>query len=377
MNAKSFGRMAGRVAHATERVAKAVGEGFEKADNFARDVYDGASEYVTDPAGLRHDAHEVQKEVQGWVDETAQQFQIAAFAMVVAIIAAAIPTQEISSSTTALLWAQWGVIVVLGLVAASALLKAALAYRALRVATLGALIADRVAKSGTISDRIARVFTTFAFAPAFFALALTGYLLIVPFRHNPYAALIALLAVATTILVALWNPKVRWAYKIPTLLFVIATILPFVSWGGSAIQRQVAIKENATVAATVAREQRQQAARAQTIAAQEGIEGTWSVVGGAGSPVYVGDYTIDPSGSLTKFQLEFSFVGSNNIAYSNNWNCSRVVQSTNRYNCTYTQRWDGGSIKEPASLTRINSSTFSGRYMHNNLWKEITFQKQG
>lgn len=164
-------------------------------------------------------------------------------------------------------------------------------------------------------------------------------------------------------------------------LFVLALVVTFAHLFGR-VKTKVTEDRGQTTAERSVRAQEERAAasaaaaatQARIDSARRNIEGVWQLVGGADSPVYVGDYTIDRSGNLQQFQFEFSFVGSNGRAYSNTWDCS--LTRSDRYDCTYRQRWDGGSMRENAVLERKDSDTFTGRYMYQNQWRDVTFRKR-
>lgn len=154
---------------------------------------------------------------------------------------------------------------------------------------------------------------------------------------------------------------------------VILTVLYWVSNIGSAIANR---REVAEIERSVQTEQRQQtiaAARAQTVAAHEQMEGVWRIIGGVDSPVYVSNYSITSSGELKSFEFQYSFVGaSDGRPYSNTWSCSAT--RTNQFECTWRQRWEGGSQRGEAFLTK-SGDMFSGRFLYQNQWEEITFKK--
>jgi len=89
--------------------------------------------------------------------------------------------------------------------------------------------------------------------------------------------------------------------------------------------------------------------------------------------VYVDSFSLDSSGRIAKFLLEYSFTG-NGKAYSNTWDCRS--SQLDRYDCTLKQTYEGGSWRNRGTLIRKSGTLFTGRYLYENQWYDVSLVQQ-
>ena len=102
-------------------------------------------------------------------------------------------------------------------------------------------------------------------------------------------------------------------------------------------------------------------------------EGTWYFQGHTRETereVYIDTpIVVDQNGKIKEFGFDNSFV-SNDTHYANTWQCEAT--QLNRYDCSITQRYEGGRWRGEGNLTRESETLFSGRYLFENQWYPVS-----